>query len=91
MKTKEKINFLGIIMNLFQVLTNSYKIFYKRYKNQLQVKYLKLQDFLGRPTLDTSMWVLIYCLSQISYIYLPNPSARAEYDTRSIFKRSLTG
>ena len=23
--------------------------------------------------------------------YLPNPSARAEYDTRSIFKRSLTG
>ena len=25
------------------------------------------------------------------YIYLPNPSARAVYDTRSIFKRSLTG
>ena len=23
--------------------------------------------------------------------YLPNPSARAGYDTRSIFKRSLTG
>ena len=25
------------------------------------------------------------------YIYLPNPSARAGYDTRSIFKWSLTG
>ena len=27
----------------------------------------------------------------LPYIYLPNPSARAGYDTRSIFKRSLTG
>ena len=27
----------------------------------------------------------------ISWSYLPNPSARAGYDTRSIFKRSLTG
>ena len=27
-----------------------------------------------------------YCCS-----YLPNPSTRAGYDTRSIFKRSLTG
>ncbi len=26
-----------------------------------------------------------------SWSYLPNPSARAGYDTRSIFKRSLTG
>ena len=26
-----------------------------------------------------------------NYSYLPNPSARAGYDTRSIFKRSLTG
>ena len=25
------------------------------------------------------------------YLYLPNPSARAGYDTRSVFKRSLTG
>ena len=25
------------------------------------------------------------------WYYLPNPSARAGYDTRSIFKRSLTG
>ena len=28
----------------------------------------------------------LFCLS-----YLPNPSARAGYDTRSLFKRSLTG
>ena len=27
----------------------------------------------------------------IELSYLPNPSARAEYDTRSVFKRSLTG
>ena len=26
-----------------------------------------------------------------TYLYLPNPSARTGYDTRSIFKRSLTG
>ena len=26
-----------------------------------------------------------------SYPYLPTPSARVVYDTRSIFKRSLTG
>ena len=32
---------------------------------------------------------LIYIYIYISY--LPNPSARAGYDTRSIFKRSLTG
>ena len=25
------------------------------------------------------------------YIYIPNPSTRAGYDTRSIFKWSLTG
>ena len=31
-------------------------------------------------------------LFDLSYLlYLPNPSARAGYDTRSIFKRSLTG
>ena len=31
-------------------------------------------------------WITRECLS-----YLPNPSARAGYDTRSIFKRCLTG
>ena len=30
-------------------------------------------------------------LFKIHSSYLPNPSARAGYDTRSIFKRSLTG
>ena len=30
-------------------------------------------------------------LSESKRYYLPNPSARAGYDTRSIFKRSLTG
>ena len=37
------------------------------------------------------LYHLIRFLCLISYPYLPNPSARAGYDTRSIFKRSLTG
>ena len=32
-----------------------------------------------------------FSFNNIMYPYLPNPSARAGYDTRSIFKRSLTG
>ena len=35
-------------------------------------------------------WCLVECCRQ-DLSYLPNPSARAGYDTRSIFKRSLTG
>ena len=33
----------------------------------------------------------IFALAKIPLSYLPNPSARAVYDTWSIFKRSLTG
>ena len=54
------------------------------------------QPFLSTASLwnnvyISSVWtrfcsLIIYLLS-----YLPNPSARAGYDTRSIFKRSLTG
>ena len=33
----------------------------------------------------------IYIYIYIYISYLPNPSARAGYDTRSIFKRSLAG
>ena len=32
------------------------------------------------------VYICVYVCS-----YLPNPSARAGYDTRSIFRRSLTG
>ena len=32
--------------------------------------------------------ILLYI---ITLWYLPNPSARAGYDTRSVFKQSLTG
>ena len=34
---------------------------------------------------------LLKTLKQQLWSYLPNPSSRAGYDTRSIFKRSLTG
>ena len=36
------------------------------------------------------LW-LVEWLILMAYPYLPNPSVRAGYDTRSIFKRSLTG
>ena len=44
----------------------------------LKLKYPSKQNFMNIFPLLTSS-------------YLPNPSARAGYDTRSIFKRSLTG
>ena len=31
------------------------------------------------------------CVCACGYILFTNPSARAGYDTRSVFKRSLTG
>ena len=39
---------------------------------------------------DSQIPMLLINIDSTS-IYLPNPSARAGYDTRSIFKRSLTG
>ena len=52
--------------------------------------------FQGRQPLryTFAMSFISWWYSQIKYesiSYLPNPSARAGYDTRSIFKRSLTG
>ena len=32
-----------------------------------------------------------FILLKLMYSYLPNPSARAEYDTKLFLKRSLTG
>ena len=42
------------------------------------------------PKLTWMCWRVWWSPGAIRY-YLPNPSARAGYDTRSIFKRSLTG
>ena len=41
-----------------------------------------IEGYLRQTMPPTKFW---------RYAYLPNPSARAGYDTRSIFKRSLTG
>ena len=39
-----------------------------------------------------TMYIIIFKgFASSCYSYLPNPSAQAGYDTRSIFKRSLTG
>ena len=42
---------------------------------------------------DPNVPEVFFTLRRCPFIlsYLPNPSARAGYDTRSIFKRSLTG
>ena len=37
------------------------------------------------------LFYILYISQTIYLLYLPNPSARAGYDTKSIFKRSLTG
>ena len=39
----------------------------------------------------SKIWHFLNDLRSVCLSYLPNPSARAGYDTRSIFKRSLTG
>ena len=39
----------------------------------------------------TKSWRSPIVITKVRYSYLPNPSARAGCDTRSIFKRSLTG
>ena len=36
-------------------------------------------------------WTNDWCLIELLVILFTNPSAQAGYDTRSIFKRSLTG
>ena len=41
--------------------------------------------------LHGNTWNHLTMAKSMSYPYLPNPSARAGYDTKSIFKRSLTG
>ena len=43
------------------------------------------------PWVPHYIYIYIYIYTHIRWSYLPNPSARAGYDTRSIFKRSLTG
>ena len=46
------------------------------------------------PKMEFLILIYFLCYNVIStfvvYIYLPNPSAQAGYDTRPIFKRSLT-
>ena len=57
---------------------------YVPYEHSMYISYVHV--WLG----DTQAY-LFYVNSVIGRYYLPNPSARAGYDTRSIFKRSLTG
>ena len=50
------------------------------------------QVFLSNTNnFHTVVWFQVFQSNPDNLSYLPNPSARAVYDTRSIFKRSLIG
>ena len=51
----------------------------------MKPEYLAINEKFSHLTIS------LFTTNQKSRYYLPNPSARAGYDTRSIFKRSLTG
>ena len=65
----------------------------------MMFEYMKLlRDTMDKKlspvTIHTRIPYTLTCTQKVAnkYLsYLPNPSARAGYDTRSIFKRSLTG
>ena len=56
-------------------------------------KMLKLANLIDKNNFASKklMLSITRCYFIIGVSYLPNPSTRAGYDTRSIFKRSLTG
>ena len=89
------------------VCMNKYEVYLKSYgsnvtNNFLKILYNKLRRF---PSLMSNVlshpFVLRYYVllkgffwgdhQRLRYPIYPNPSARAGYDTRSIFRRSLTG
>ena len=57
----------------------------RKHANELKVREKTVRT-ATKQDLSSDLNPLDYALS-----YLPNPSAQAGYDTRSIFKRSLTG
>ena len=61
------------------------------YLNTLCFLYLFCFHVLKYWVNQISLTVFISLLHSKTNTYLPNPSARAGYDTRSIFKRSLIG
>ena len=69
------------------------KGFYKVYHSTEQSHmHMKINEDPTHPSSQTLPYIYIYIYIYIYYMVLfTNPSARAGYDTRSIFKRSLTG
>ena len=53
--------------------------------------FIILLPILNFPFLLHIFFLLFFFISSFSFTYSPNPSSQAGYDTRSIFKRSLTG
>ena len=86
------------VVKCFECFTDSYA--YEHYEHFMQVNILFVfldVDMLHDVTVqyvihNTKMTPFLRdCLKYILKVLFTNPSARAGYDTRSIFKRSLTG
>ena len=71
---------------------NSYSLalHWSKKLSKLRIWYVKFSVHFPRDQGSSSCWRYVLW-SLVLWYYLPNPSARAGYDTRSIFKRSLTG
>ena len=82
------------IKNSFMQLQLQYP---KSFIQQAEIKAIKIYKRKSSSEIPNNVGFFLNNNSLHKYIifsqqsYLPNPSARAGYDTRSIFKRSLTG
>ena len=63
--------------------------------NELKVKKMQLFDPSGNFFISYAngypFYIKLKCESEPPLSYLPNPTAQAGYDTKSIFERNLTG
>ena len=53
--------------------------------------FAQLNDFTNFYQIPIILFAIIHLFEHCLMLLFTNPSARAGYDTRSIFKRSLTG
>ena len=92
--------FLGSPTSLVRMSARSYTQTHKQPSYSLIYIYIYIYIYSDtfRKSLNVSLFVphiwlniMADCLLNLGKVLFTNPSARAGYDTRSIFKRSLTG
>ena len=76
-----------MILCTFQIICHDLRFWFLNVKNQT---FIWMYELLSEMRKWESFWYSI-SVGGMLYSYLPNPSTRAGYDTRSIFKQSLTG